>query len=303
MPNKRLSEVKVGIFVFFAALIVLLTVFWAKGFIIEKSQHDLIAYFPSISGLNLGDPVTVNGVKKGKILDIDIKGDSVVVRFSVEKEVKIRKDYKIEISVLELMGGKQLYIFPGKESEEIDYEKPLKGESVSDISQIIKDVAGMAGDVKLLLKKFDKTTDNLNDVLLNINDIVGDKSMKSDLKSTLANLQVTSYNLRGLVAENKVTLKELTGKIGNTVDNVSGLVGETRPSLQNTFKDIQTLTTRVDTLVGNLNIIVSDIHNQKSGVGKFIYDDKFFEELNKTLNEVQTLSKKIRKEGIKIDIF
>jgi ABC-type transporter Mla subunit MlaD len=201
------------------------------------------------------------------------------------------------------MGGKQLYIVPGKSNEEINYELPLAGAVSSDIGKFVRDISGMMGNVKELVTKFDNATDNLNKVLLNVNDIVGDQNVKSDLKSTLSNIAVTSRNLNVLVAENKNTLKELTHKIGNTVDNVNGLVGETSPNLQNTFKDVQALTSRVDTLIGNLNLIVSDVQSQKSGVGKFMHDDRFFDNLNKTLEEIQTLSKKIRKDGVKINLF
>jgi len=303
MANKKFSEIKVGIFVFVAFFIVILTVFWVKGFLIEKTQRDMSAYFTNISGLNIGDPVSVNGVKKGKVTDIDLEGDSVIVKFSIEKEIKIRKDYTIEVAILELMGGKQLYIVPGKSNEEIDYNHPLAGAVASDIGKFIRDISGITNNVKELITKFDNATDNLNKVLLSVNDIVGDQNVKSDLKSTLSNIAVTSRNLNVLVTENKNTLKELTHKIGNTVDNVNGLVGETNPNLQNTFKDVQALTSRIDTLVGNLNLIVLDVQSQKSGVGKFMHDDKFFDNLNKTLEEIQTLSKKIRKDGVKINLF
>ena len=303
MSNKKYSEVKVGIFVFFAALIVLSTIFWAKGVLIGKTQRDLYAYFQTINGINIGDPVTVNGVKKGKILDIDLEGDSVKVKFSVDRDIKIKKDYKVEISVLELMGGKQLFINPGKSDEEINYEMPLSGVSAADVTKIMKDVSGMTDNVKELLNKFDKAADNLNAVLINVNDIVGDKNVRYDLKSTLSNIEITSRNLNALVSENKTTLRQLTNKIGGTVDNINGLVVDTRPDLKNTFNDFSILTSRVDTLVGNLNIVISDIQQQKSGLGKFIYDDKFFDNLNKTLQELQSLSKKIRKDGLKINIF
>ena len=303
MSNKKYSEVKVGIFVFFAALIVLSTIFWAKGVLIGKTQRDLYAYFQTINGINIGDPVTVNGVKKGKILDIDLEGDSVKVKFSVDRDIKIKKDYKVEISVLELMGGKQLFINPGKSDEEINYEMPLSGVSAADVTKIMKDVSGMTDNVKELLNKFDKAADNLNAVLINVNDIVGDKNVRYDLKSTLSNIEITSRNLNALVSENKTTLRQLTNKIGGTVDNINGLVVDTRPDLKNTFNDFSILTSRVDTLVGNLNIVISDIQQQKSGLGKFIYEDKFFDNLNKTLQELQSLSKKIRKDGLKINIF
>jgi hypothetical protein len=34
-----------------------------------------------------------------------------------------------------------------------------------------------------------------------------------------------------------------------------------------------------------------------------MHDDRFFDNLNKTLEEIQTLSKKIRKDGVKINLF
>ena len=137
MSNKKFSEIKVGIFVFVAFFIVILTVFWVKGFLIEKSQRDMSVYFSNLSGLNVGDPVSVNGVKKGKVVDIDLEGDSVKVKFSIEKEIKIKKDYTIEVAILELMGGKQLYIVPGKSNEEINYDIPLAGAVSSDIGKFV----------------------------------------------------------------------------------------------------------------------------------------------------------------------
>ena len=85
--------------------------------------------------------------------------------------------------------------------------------------------------------------------------------------------------------------------------SVNNLIDDSSPELKNTFKDVQVLTTKFDSLVTNLNYIVSDIHQQKSGVGKFLYDDKFFNNLNKLVEELEKLSMKIRKDGVKLDLF
>lgn len=303
MSEKKFSEIKVGVFVSIAAIIVLATLFWAKGFIINKDKIELKTYFKNVSGLNVGDPVTVNGVRKGKVLSFDLEGDSVLVELTLEKSVKIKKDYKIEIAMLELMGGKQILISPGVGNEEIDYEKPLIGETGSDITAMMKNLNEVTQDVKGILKKFDKTVEDLDVTINNVNDVVGDKNLHYNLKNTLSNLNVASKHLNLLLVENRSSFKDITGKVGKTVDNVNDILDENGPQVKSTFKDIQTLTTRIDTLISSINTIVGDIQMQKGSVGKFMYDDKVYENLNKSLLEIEKLSKKIRKDGIKINLF
>lgn len=303
MFYKKFSEIKVGVFIFIACLIVITTVFWAKGFIVGKDKRTMSAYFTSIPSLNFGDPVSVNGVVKGKVTGIDLEGDSVKISFSLEKEVVIKTDYSIEIASPELMAGKTVYIKPGRDAKEIDYTKPLTGIPSADIASMMKTASDMAGDVKTLIGKFNKTADNLDLVLVNINELVGDKRMQGDLKNTISNLSVTSRSLNGLVLDSRKNVNNLSENADKTLKSVNTLLDDTSPEIKNTFKDVQSLTTKFDSLVTNLNLIVGDIQQQKSGVGKFLYDDKFFNNLNKLVEEVERLSAKIRKDGVKINLF
>ena len=303
MFKKKFSEIKVGFFVLIAIVIVISAIFWVKGFLVTKDQVDLNVYFQQVSGLNVGDPVTVKGVRMGRVNSIELDGDSVKVEFTLDESVKLKEDYKIEIAILELMGGKQLYITPGKSPNEINNTKPLSGNNSTDFSSIIKSVAELSTDVKSLIKSFSKTNENLNDVLVNINDIVGDGQMKRNLKSTISNVEVTSRNLNSLVSENRLSLRNLTKKADYTIDNVNEVMDENSPEINSTLKEMHILTTKVDTLITNLNLIVADIQNQKGSVGKLMYDEEFYENINKALLEIERLTKKIRKDGIKINLF
>jgi phospholipid/cholesterol/gamma-HCH transport system substrate-binding protein len=303
MFYKKFSEIKVGIFIFIAILIVTSTIFWAKGFIVGKDKRDMVVYFTAISSLNYGETVSVNGVAKGKVTTVELEGDSVKINFSLERDVKIKTDYIVEVASPELMAGKILLIKPGKNAQEIDYSKPLNGSPSADISSLMKTASDMSGDVKTLIGKFNKTADNLDIVLVNINDIVGDKRLQGDLKSTLSNLSITSRGLNGLVSDSRKNVNSLSESADKTMKSVNNLIDDSSPDIKNTFKDVQALTTKFDSLVTNLNYIVSDIHQQKSGVGKFLYDDKFFNNLNKLIEEVEKLSTKIRKDGVKINLF
>ena len=303
MANRQFAEIKVGLFVLIAIVIIISVMFWAKGFVVNRDLAERKAYFHNVSGLSVGDNVTVNGVRKGKVKEIALEGDSVAITFTIEKEVKLRKDYKIEVIMTELMGGKTLFVSPGKSDEEIPEDVPLFGVSSGDIGEIIRNATNISQELKDLLSKFGNTNENINQVLANLNDVVGDKNVQKNIKSTLSKFQETSRNLNLLVKENRTSIRNLTDKAGKTLDNVNGILDENSPEFKKTFAQIQTLTAKVDSLVSSVNIITSDIALRKSGLGKFIYDDKFFDNLNSTLLEIEKLSKKIREEGVKINLF
>ncbi|HEX2788292.1 MAG TPA: MlaD family protein [Ignavibacteria bacterium] len=303
MTKTKFSEFKVGIFVLVAIILVLFVVFWTKGFIEEKDMRHMKVYFQNVSGLNNGDPVTVKGVKMGKVNSIEVRGDSVEINFSVAEDIKITNDYSIEIAVLELMGGKAVNIDPGKGTVEIDYNQPLKGGRNADVGMMFRQVNDLMDEVRALVAKFGENSDKINQVLTNVNSLVSDENVEGSLKTTLRNFEKTSVDLNVLVNENRVSLSNLQGKVGNTIDNVNTLIDESSPEFKQTFQNIETLTAKVDSLINNLNVIVTDVKDQKSGMGKFIYDEKFYDNINKTLLEIEKLTRKIRTDGVKINLF
>lgn len=301
---RQQSTLKVGIFVTVAILIVLITVFWTKGFVISAGQNEMQVYFQSsISGLNEGDPVTVKGVRKGEITSIKLVGDSVLINFTLENDVVIKSDYTVEVAMTSFTSGKQLYIDPGKTAPEINYDAPLVGSSSGDINEIMKQMSGLANEVDTLLHKFQDNSDNLNDVLANVNEIVGDGQLKMDLKSTMSNFETTSRNLNLLVSENRSSISSITSKVDRTVSNVSDLVDETSPEFKRTFTEIQNMTMRIDSLILNLNGLVTDVKTKDGTAGQIIYDDELYKNINKTLQEIEKLSESIRKKGVKLDLF
>jgi|GEM_PF-506168 phospholipid/cholesterol/gamma-HCH transport system substrate-binding protein len=310
MSSDKYSSVKVGIFILAAVIIVLATIFWAKSFIITSNMRDMKIRFESVTGLKKGDPVVVSGVRKGKVNGFELIGDSVTVEFMIDRDVKIKKDYRMEILSTELLGGKTLNINIGRSPEEINYDEMLRGSKSGDMTELMSAVTDMTGDIKILLKNFNQASLQLDTVLRNVNDVIGDPNVKSQLKGTVSNIEATSKNLNTLVSENKQTLSAIIDKtsktidkVGSTVDNVNGVIDNSKPELTETMRNVKTLTAKIDDLVTNLNTLVGDVTQKKSGLGRFIYDDKFFENLNKSLEEIQNLTKKIRQDGVKINLF
>lgn len=303
MANNKFAEAKVGIFVLIAALIVIVTLFWAKGFSFTDKKRTMSVYFQSISALNPGDPMNVSGVKKGEVDKIELVGDSVRIDFTIDDKVKVKTDYKIEVAILALMGGNQLLLTPGKANTEVDYSKPLIGTAGGDIASMMDKVNGLTDDVKDLINESKKSAQMLSKTMESVYGIVGDANTKRDIRDIMMNMNHATSNLNGLIVENRGSLNNLTTRAGNTIVSVDSLIGRNSKELKQTFVNVENITTQIDSLVANLNVIVGDTKDQKNAVGKFMYDDKFYNNLNSSIVELKKLMEKIRKDGVKINLF
>lgn len=303
MAQSNYAGIKVGIFVSVALLITIATLFWAKGSWFGEPERKMSAYFRKIDVLNPGDPLNVNGVKKGKVDKIELVADSVRVDFSLAQSVKIKQDYKIEVAILALMGGNQLALTPGKSANEVDYNKALVGAKGGSIGDLVGQFQTITDSVQNLLAKFGGSVEKVNVIMNDLHEITGDQGLKSNLRVTMSNVEMATRNLNGLISENRGSLRGITSRVDNTIISVDSVISKNSGELNGTIRNIRAITEKVDSLVFNLGLLVSDTQQQKNGIGKFIYDDKFYQNINSTVKELEALMKKIRKDGVKINLF
>lgn len=303
MDKTKASKLKVGITVIVSIIIVLYGIAFLKGFKFGVVTNDLVAYFGDVNGLKVGDQVSVSGVPKGKVKDVELEGDSVRISFTLARDVILKKDCSISIEMQELMSGKQLAIKPGRSSELADITKPLRGSTSMDIISLIGTMNQVGEDVKDISAKLNKTTDDLNTIIMNVNDIVGDEGFKSNIKGSASNFNAASKNLDLLLEENRHNLSVLTSKLNSLADNLENTVTDTKPDLKETITNVRILTFKLDSLTDNFNQLVSNTRDTNSTVGKLLTDDEFYINLNNTVLNIDKLVKQIKKEGIKLRIF
>ena len=120
MRNPRATEIKVGITVLLGLIVFIWVLGWAKNFSLSSSDNLVKVKFSNVSGLEIGNNVTVNGVRKGHVKDFVIQGSTVIVTLSISSEVDIRKDAKFSLESTDLMGGRKIEVNPGTSDQEID---------------------------------------------------------------------------------------------------------------------------------------------------------------------------------------
>jgi phospholipid/cholesterol/gamma-HCH transport system substrate-binding protein len=172
-----------------------------------------------------------------------------------------------------------------------------------DIISLIGTMNQVGEDVKDISAKLNKTTDDLNTVIMNVNDIVGDEGFKSNIKGSASNFNVASKNLDLLLEENRHNLSVLTSKLNSLADNLENTVTDTKPDLKETITNVRSLTIKLDSLTDNFNQLVSNTKDTNSTIGKLLTDDEFYVNLNNTVVNIDKLIKQIKKEGLKLKIF
>jgi len=64
MKNERKTEIRVGITVIVGLLVLLWIFGWTKNFSLSSNSYLINVRFDNVSGLEIGDQVTVNGMRK-----------------------------------------------------------------------------------------------------------------------------------------------------------------------------------------------------------------------------------------------
>jgi phospholipid/cholesterol/gamma-HCH transport system substrate-binding protein len=79
MKNERKTEIKVGITVTLSLLLFIWIFGWAKNFTLSTDRKEVQIEYTQTAGLEVGDQVTINGVRKGFVNKIKNVSNKVLV--------------------------------------------------------------------------------------------------------------------------------------------------------------------------------------------------------------------------------
>lgn len=110
----RSLEIKVGMFVLLASLILILGVMWLQRFKLVEKKYDFYVRFPEVGGLTEDDPIMINGVEKGRVEGVYLRESGVLVDMGVNAEVRFPKDSRITLRSIGIMGERFVSIRSGQ---------------------------------------------------------------------------------------------------------------------------------------------------------------------------------------------
>lgn len=224
-------EVKVGLFVFIAFVLLAVMVFSISDFYTTQAQYTypLRIRFEFVNGVDAGSPVRLSGVKVGEVRSIRVYRDEASQRTLVEVGVRISRDAVLEedsiayINTLGFLGEKYIEIIPG-----------TPGARILTANEILigKDSVAM----EKLVESSYKAIQQMEKAVTSLNVILSDETNRESLKATLANSKEASARLNQLLAQTN----EIMGRINRGEGTVGRLLTQ-----DDLYQDLKELTTDV----------------------------------------------------------
>lgn len=298
MRDERKTEIKVGLTVLVAVIVFIWILGWAKNFSINSDSKIVMVRFTNVSGLEIGDQATVNGLRKGFVKEMRVEPNNVLVEISLENDVQLKEDATFAITMLDLMGGKKIEIFPGISSNTYNLNQVSEGVFYSDIPSVMSLLGSVQDDFVTILKDVKVSLNSLNKYLT-------DEKLSTDVKKSLSNLNLMTEKLDLILTENRNDIKELTQNAVELTNQSNEILSSNKENINQLFVDLKSVFKKSDTLLTDLNNLTKETLQQQNNAGKLLYDTNLVNDLKKTLQQVNDLTslliEQLKNDGINVD--
>ncbi len=287
------TEFKVGLTVIFSTLVLILGIIWGKGFRLQTNKYQLQVVFDNVGGMVPGDPVTVNGVKEGKVLKIGWKGRKVLCTIQLNNDVVLYEDATFTVVSAELLAGMKIEIFPGKSNNHLNLsEQPFEGKYGGRIVDVGIVIGELAEDMSKLSFRVDSTVSMINTFLKK-------GEIQQNVTSSLNNLNKITAGLATLPHSMNKTMTVLD----STVNQLHYLVKNNDREMESTLTNLNTISIQLDSATVSLNHILGSIEKDKGTLGRMVSDSTMYLNVNRTLMRIDSLARQIKEEGLQLDLF
>lgn len=308
MDNEQRTNVKVGLTVLLGTALLLLGIAWGKGWDFNGRDQVVQAVFPTAGGLEVGDPVTINGVKTGKVSAVELRREDVLVSMKFDKVVDIRRDAKASIMMLELMGGKKIELLSGSAPDRLPAGTPIRGQYEGDISSLVAMIASLSETLR-------SVTDRADTLFASLNSLFEGNRFQNRLDRTLDNADraMTSIDRAAgradrLLVENTPGLRRTLTEAERTLSDLGEMIRENRPALQAfidssayTISSARSTLLQADRLMRSLDSMLAP-NAGGSLVNRLLNDPGLARRLDSALISITKLSEQVRLQGVDANI-
>jgi len=294
--NKKNIEFRVGFFSIIAILILAICYSWFTGIIENRKYTTVKVHFENAGNLEIGSDVTINGVKKGRVKDLQVGSDGVVIHLLVELDFPIQEDTEFYILESNLMGDVLVEIIPGKGEGTLNLKEIQTGEKSYGLTKLVAELSEVVNNMESMMNGIydnDGFLQNLRAIidtsLVIVSKISSSYNRNSyEVEKLIANTSAISENLARLISENE---ENVTETITQTADVV---------------KEIKTTLTEMEKASSNIQAITEKILLEDNSLNKLITEKELYENLLNATANLDSLLKDIKKNPkkyFKIKVF
>ncbi|HVP58525.1 MAG TPA: MlaD family protein [bacterium] len=290
--NTRSTDVKVGIAVIAAAVILIFGVVWIGQIRMSHHYKAYTTYFSEVGGMNPGDPVTVAGLEMGKVGPMTFEGDRVKAVLLLDQRVNLRKDCVAEIRSVGLMGEKFVYIAPGSSGDVLPPGSTIEGRYEPGLTEMTAVTNNVMIEVKELSQSLRK--------------IIATEENTHTLGETLAKVNQLTDEIITLIRDNREDLRSTARSLRLASDNVNDILGTRKKEITDGIDRLARASGALDSLSRMLGSVMSDLDRGQGTLGMLIKERDLHDELEATIKNLDLLIKDVKEHPeryMKVEIF
>lgn len=279
------TSFRVGIFVIISLVILVSGYLWLTNYLEKGNLTQFTIAFPDVSGLELGDGVLILGVNSGKVTDITLKNNSVLVTISVKLQELLRTGTRFSIKDTSVMGSTRVIIQPGTGSQMLEPSQIQQGTFVAGLTSIASEASSMIKELQQIIARFNED-DNILDKY----------SQAAD------SFQVILHNANNFIINNDDNLTNTITILAQTSQQIADIVAKNRDNIDSTIAGANEMVTdftqtsdSIRQLSEKINKIAEQIQNENSTFSELTTNDELYKKLLQSSASLDSLIQDIKK--------
>jgi len=281
------KEIKVGIFAIGTITMFYLGFNYLKGIDFFSRTNRYFVIYQDVGGLTKSNPVTISGFNIGRVGDIKLlqdNGNIVLVALDIDRDV-ILGDSSVARLDANFLGDVSIVVNVGDITHPIEPLDTLFSRVDPGLTDLIMQ------STQPITKNLPATLGNLN---LLLEDLQGSgESLKKALKSftyTSNRLNRTLRDSQDDIKETVTEFKRLSLKLNESIDEARPLITKFN-TLADSLNDIRFSVTinKLNKLLDTAEGTIGLLDNRESSLGKLMYEDSLYQNLNKTMLDLDSL--------------
>jgi phospholipid/cholesterol/gamma-HCH transport system substrate-binding protein len=240
--KKRSYELKVGIVTMIALVSLILGYAWLKDYFGMLRYTHLSISFAHAGGLKPGDPVMIMGVTSGRVENLAIRGNRVIIKILAELEQPLHTGTRFVIREGNLMGGHEMDILPGTGDSLLAVDQIQKGDAVPGLSDLITQITTTMQVVDNIIYRFQQKD-----------------GLYSKLESAVASSQTVVSNANKVLLQNSEDMRTVLQNLARTSKELNSILLANRASIDNTITQAPLVMQKLDNNLQTIQKITTDL--------------------------------------------
>lgn len=302
------NETKIGALAAVAITLLILGFNFLKGRNLFEKEREIFAVFSKVGELNTSDPVRINGLQVGKILELkesDPEMTGIIVTIQITKDILIPKNSYAAINSNPL-GSTTVNIIKGNSSTYL-----AEGDTLTTVAAVGL-LDGLKGTLDPALDKVTGTLTSLDSLV----EVIGgtfDPKTKASMQKLVGNLEASSSSLnalmsaQGAVGKTMQNMSTITANLNNNKDTINRILANFETFSSNMSKlDVNPTLEKLQKTADMLNSTLARINSNEGTLGLLMNDKKLYSNLNASANSLNILLQDFRlhpKRYVSVSVF